>query len=98
MIVLIFSNIYKGDKTHENKSQEDKMAKLQRGTFNSSTITKRSHSGRPSYQSQSNMPNFEYESGSQRRDSISSSDHSSLSSNASNYDSPYTSSLNINGK
>jgi hypothetical protein len=33
-----------------------------------------------------------------RRDSASSSDQSSLSSNASNYESPYASNVNVNGK
>jgi hypothetical protein len=71
--------------------------RLQRGTFSTATITKRSHSGRPSYQPPALQTlNAAFESN-QRRDSISSSDHSSLSSNASNYESPYTSSLNING-
>ena len=38
------------------------------------------------------------ENSSIRRDSASSSDQSSMSSNASNYESPYASNVNVNGK
>ncbi len=87
------------DKSHDMAGDEGNKSnnRLQRGTFSTATITKRSHPGRSSYQPpvlQTLNAAFE----SQRRDSISSSDHSSLSSNASNYESPYTSSLSINGK
>ncbi len=82
---------------------------LQRGTFSTATITKRSTSSRPSFQPilQSNnaLPVHSNHSSTNngstnhhdRRNSISLSDHSSISSNASNYDSPCNSSINING-
>ena len=86
-----------------NKSQENNLNKtadlpshLKRGTYSTATITKRTNSRL----SHAPVINFDQDPSSNtaaRRDSVSSSDHSSLSSTASNFESPYTSHANVNG-
>ncbi|CAF0751117.1 unnamed protein product [Brachionus calyciflorus] len=60
--------------------------------YSTATITKRVHATRPSFPLQ--LPNDFIPN--ERRDSASSSDHSSISSTASNYESPYNSQVNVN--
>jgi hypothetical protein len=93
----------KAQQQQHEEEQQQRATGLQRGTFSTATITKRSHSGRPSYPASAAVPpvinarnlNEFVADHQQRHDSISSSD---LSSNASNYESPYTSSINIHGR
>lgn len=67
------------------------------GGYSTATITKRVHTPKQSMALQLPSQSYDYESA-MRRDSASSSDHSSLSSTASTYESPYTSQVNVNGE
>jgi len=81
---------------HQQQQQQKQTvsSRQPRANYNTATITKRVHSNRPSINHMSNnIDDVQYNS--MRNDSIS-SEHSSISSTASNYESPYTSHVNVN--
>lgn len=87
-------NLNKSQENNLNKTVDQLPSHLKRGTYSTATITKRTNSRL----SHAPVINFDQEhpSNAVRRDSVSSSDHSSLSSTASNFESPYTSHANVN--